>query len=151
ATATQPVVVYEKDPNGNLETGDDTTVITVALGSGAGPLSGTLAATVVGGVATFTDLVDDTPSSETITLTFSGADLTPATSTSIFVARTTGPRLIVVQQPPATATAGRVFATQPVVEEVDQYGNVVTSDSTSSVTAARGDLGTSTLLSNALT
>src|SRR5262249_19775825 len=131
-------------------TGDNTTVVTVALGSGVGPLSGTLTATVVGGVATFTDLVDDT--AETITLTCSGADLTPATSSNIVVGKAAaGARLVVVQQPSATATAGGVFATQPVVEEVDQYGNVVASDSTSSVTAARGDLGTSNLLSNALT
>jgi hypothetical protein len=143
------VVVYEEDQFGNLETGDNSTVVTVSLGSGTGPLSGTLSATVVGGVATFANLVDN--KEETITLTFSSGSLTKATSTRIVVGNTTGDKLVVIQQPSSAATAGQVFGTQPVVEEVDQYGNVVASDSTSSVTAARGDEGTSTLLGNALT
>ena len=77
-TTAQPIVVYEEDQFGNLETGDNSTVVTVALGSGSGPLTGTFTATVVGGVATFTNLGDNT--AETITLTFSSGNLTPATS-----------------------------------------------------------------------
>ena len=52
AFATQPVV-EEVDQYGNLETGDNATVVTAALFSGAGPLQGTTTATVSGGVATF--------------------------------------------------------------------------------------------------
>ena len=63
AIAGQPLgsqpVVYEEDPYGNLETGDNTTVITATLASGAGPLQGNITATVVGGVATFTNLSDN--------------------------------------------------------------------------------------------
>ena len=58
---------------------------------------------------------------------------------------------MITQEPSKTATAGQVFGTQPVVKEEDQYGNVITGDSTSTVTAARGDVGTSTLLGNKLT
>ena len=43
------------------------------------------------------------------------------------------------------------FATQPKVSEEDQYGNVVTSDSTHTVTAARGSLGTASLQGTTLT
>ena len=61
-------MIYEEDHFGNLETGDNTTVVTAALESGTGPLQGTPAATVSGGVATFTNLADDT--AETISLKF---------------------------------------------------------------------------------
>ncbi len=121
----------------------------MTLGSGTGPLTGTFTATVVGGVATFTNLDDNT--AETITLTFSSGNLTPATSSNIIVSPAVGTRLVITQEPSKTATAGQVFGTQPVVKEEDQYGNVITGDSTSTVTAARGDVGTSTLLGNPLT
>ena len=109
-----------------------------------------LKATVVGGVATFTNLRYDT--AETITLTFASGNLATATSGPIVVSHTTPAGLILHQQPPTTAIAGQVFGAPPiVVEEVDQYGNVITTDSTTTVTAARGDTGTSTLLGNSLT
>ena len=77
AFTTQPVI-YEEDQNGNLETGDNSTVVTVSLASGAGPLQGTFTATVVGGIATFTNLGDNT--AETITLKFSSGNLDTATT-----------------------------------------------------------------------
>ena len=40
AFATQPVI-YEEDRFGNLETADNSTVVTAALESGTGPLQGT--------------------------------------------------------------------------------------------------------------
>ena len=83
ATATQSVVVYEEDQYGNLETGDSTTAVTVSLGNGAGLLEGRLTATVAGGVATFTDLEDDTAG--TINLQFNAAGLTPASSNPITI------------------------------------------------------------------
>ena len=58
ALATQPVI-DEEDPYGNLETGDDSTVITAAPGTGSAQLAGTTV-TVKGGVATFASLADDT-------------------------------------------------------------------------------------------
>ena len=147
ATAGQPIVVYEEDQFGNLESGDNSTVVSVKLGSGSGPLVGPLTETVVGGVATFSNLADD--AAETITLTFSSGNLAPATSSSIVVGPGAGARLIVTQQPSPAATAGKVFATQPIVEEVDQYGNII-DDSTDAVSAAVGDTGTSTLLGTTL-
>ena len=148
-TTTQPIVVYEEDQYGDLEAGNNSTVVTVTLGSGSGPLIGTFIATVVGGVATFTNLGDNT--AETITLTFSSGDLTPATSKPIVISAAAGSKLVITQQPSPNATAGQVFSTQPVVKEEDPYGNVINGDSTSSVTAARGDVGTSTLLGDNLT
>jgi hypothetical protein len=149
ATTSQPVVVYEEDANGNLEASDNSTVITATVGSGPGSLTGTTTVTVVGGVATFTNLGDN--AAGTITLTFSSGNLATVTSSTITISAGAAAKLLVSQQPSSTATAGQVFGTQPVVEVVDQYGNPVAGDSTDTVTAARGDLGTSTLLGNQLT
>ena len=55
AFGTQPVV-YEEDQYGNLETSDNTTVVTAYLSTGSGSLTGTVTATVSGGIATFTNL-----------------------------------------------------------------------------------------------
>ncbi len=132
ALATQPVI-EEEDPYGNLETGDSSTVVTASLNSGAGPLQGTTA-TVAGGVATFTSLADDKAGS--IALRFSSGSLTGATSTTILISPAAARALVVQTQPSATATAGQAFGTQPVLDEVDQYGNLETSDNTTLVTAS---------------
>jgi hypothetical protein len=86
AFATQPVI-YEEDQYGNLETADNSTVVTVALNTGCGPLQGTLTATVSGGVATFVNLSDNT--AETITLKFTSGVLASAISNSIVVSPAT--------------------------------------------------------------
>ncbi len=148
AFGTQPVI-YVEDANGNLETADNSTVVTVALATGSGPLQGTLTATAVGGVATFANLGDLT--AETITLLFTSGNLASATSNSITISPATGTKLVVTQQPSSTGTAAQVFATQPVVKEEDQFGNVITGDSTHTITAARGGAGTSILRGSALT
>jgi hypothetical protein len=53
-----PVVVAVVDQFGNVETGDNSDVVTLSLGTnpGGGTLSGTLTMTVSGGMATFSDL-----------------------------------------------------------------------------------------------
>ena len=65
AFAIQPAV-YEEDRFGNLETGDNSTMVTASASGGTGTLQGTTTATVSGGVATFANLGDDT--AETISL-----------------------------------------------------------------------------------
>ena len=70
ATAGQPFptqpVIYVEDQAGNLVVGDNTTQVTVALRVGTGPLLGTTTVTASGGIATFTNLMDD--KAETILL-----------------------------------------------------------------------------------
>ncbi len=144
----QPVV-YEEDSNGNIVSTDNTTSVTATIGSGTGPLTGTVTVTVVDGVATFTNLAADT--ADTITITFSGANLTSATSSTIAISPAGASQLVVTQQPSGRATAGQPFATQPLVSEEDQYGNVVTTDSTHTVTAVRGQVGSSSLQGTNLT
>jgi methionine-rich copper-binding protein CopC len=139
--AAQPVI-YEEDAFGNLEVADNTTQITASLHSGTGPLQGTVAITVAGGVATFTNLSDS--KAETIAIDFTSGSLTMATSVNIVISPATG-QLVIAQQPSGTATAGVSFALQPVIYEEDAFGNIITSDSTSTVTATRGGVGSASL------
>ena len=124
ATAGQPLaiqpVIREEDQYGNLEIGDNSTVITVSLAGGTGTLHGT--ATVSGGVATFTGLTDDTAG--TFTLKFTGPGLTTATSTPITVIAAPATQLVVTTAPPDPIIAGQAFVM--VVAAEDQFKNVDT-------------------------
>ena len=124
---------------GELETGDNSTVVTATFGNG----SGTFTTTVVGGIATFTNVLDDTAA--TTTLEFSSGNLVATTSNEIVVVPAAVSQLVVTQQPSTSATAAESFPIQPVVAEEDQFGNVITTDSTSTVTAVVGDVGTASL------
>ena len=130
--ATQPVI-YETDKYGNLETGDSTTSITALLATGTGPLQGTASATLRGGIATFTDLSDNTP--ETISLKFTGGGLATSASGSIVVMSGPAASLVIETQPSQAAAAGTPFGPSIVIDEMDQYGNLVTDDSSTVMTA----------------
>ena len=99
--ATQPVI-YEEDRFGNLETGDSQSVVTVALNSGTRSLQGTSTATVVKGVARFTNLADSI--AETITLRFTSGNLSAAISSPINITPAEAP----------TITSWNVVMTQKV-------------------------------------
>ena len=137
ATAGNPfgssIVVYEEDQYGNLETGDNSTVVTASLASGSGTLTGTQM-TVSGGSATFSGLTDDT--SGTITLKFSAGGLTSLATGQIVVSPGTAAKLVIQTQPSPTAMAGNPFATQIVIDEEDQYGNLETADNSTVLTAS---------------
>ncbi len=119
AFATQPVV-WEEDKYGNLETADNNTVVTALLATGAGPLKGTVTATLSGGVATFRNLSDDT--AETIALNLTGGGISSPPSGSIVVNPAPATNLVIAQAQPASVTAGSGFGM--VVESVDPYGNL---------------------------
>ena len=137
ATAGQPfgtpVVVYEEDQFGDLETADNSTVVTATLESGAGPLLGTATVMVSGGVATFMNLADN--KAGTISLSFSSGSLTSAISNNIVISPATASQWVIHTQPSAMATAGVPFGAQPVVYEEDEFGNLETGDSSTEVTA----------------
>ena len=130
--ATQPVI-DELDQYGNLESGDNSTVITASISFGNGPLVGTTTATVVGGVATFTNLADT--SIGTISLGFSGAGLSVGPSENIVINPGPAAQLVITTQPYPNVTAGNPLTDPIVVDEEDQYGNVVTTDNSTVVTA----------------
>jgi hypothetical protein len=127
ATAGQPFstqpVDYEEDAYGNLETGDNSTVVTAGLASGLGPLQGTTSVTVAHGVAMFTNLADN--KAETLSLEFSGGGPTSVPSSSIVVSPAAAVKLAITTQPPASVVVNGGFGLVAAVE--DAYGNVVTS------------------------
>ena len=130
--ATQPVI-YEEDPYGNLETGDDSTVVQVTLAGGTGALQGSPKATVSGGIATFTNLADET--AQTVSLSFSSGGLAGAISSPLVVSPAAASQLVIHTQPASTETAGQAFTVQPVVYEEDQFGNLETGDNSTLITA----------------
>ena len=136
AFASQPVL-YLEDQYNNLETGDNTTSVTVTLGSGTGPLQGTKVVTVQGGVATFAGLADN--KAEAITLNYSAGNLTAGPS-SVVISPGAASKLVIQTQPSATAIAGEAFAIQPVVLEEDQYDNLETADNSTIVTAGAANV-----------
>src|SRR5262245_12358287 len=84
---TQQPVVRVEDAGGNLVATDNGRVITVARAMGTAALQGTLTATTVNGLATFTNLSYNL--AETITLNFTATGLTNVTSGNVVVG--TGP------------------------------------------------------------
>lgn len=128
--------VYVQDAKGNTVTGDSSTIVTAALTSGSGTLSGTTTATAVNGVATFTNLI--VTGSGAHTLSFTSGALTSVNSTSFTVASTASKLGIATE--PSGATDGVAFTQQPVVHIQDSGGNTVSS-SPASVTVAIGSGG----------
>ena len=70
---------------------------------------------------------------------------TAATSNNIVVSPAAASQLVISTQPSPTATAGMAFSTQPVVYIEDQYGNLVTGDNTTQVTATSLPMGSGPL------
>src|SRR5947207_9326747 len=114
---------------------DSSTVITAGRNLGTASLQGTTSVTASNGVATFSNLSYN--KAETITINFTGGSLTGATSTSVTVNPAAASRLTIQTQPSAAATAGVVFAQQPVIRIEDSFGNLRASDNSTVVTVAR--------------
>ncbi len=149
------VTVAIEDHLGNVQTADNSSTLTLTIASGpanaAFATGSTVSAVVSAGVATFSTLIFDVAGSYTLEATDASPAITSPASSSFTVTAASASQLAVTTQPSATATAGVNFATQPVVKEEDQFGNVVTTDSTSTVTVARGSLGTASLQGSLLT
>lgn len=133
-----PLQVAVQDGAGHLVTGDYTTTITITKTPTTGNFTSTSTtnATVVGGIATFSNLAIDTPGA--YTLVASAAALTSGSSNS-FVVNTDGtPSNLQFSCQPVTQTAGTAFnATgtntincagkpMPVVDVKDDSGNLLT-------------------------
>jgi hypothetical protein len=131
----QPVI-FEEDQYDNLETADNSAMVTAAVVSGVGPLLGTVTATVTGGIATFTNLEDD--KAETVTLKFTGVSPTSQPIATIVVSPAAPSQLVIQTQPSSTTTAGQPFVSQPVLAIEDQFGNAESGDNATSVTVSLG-------------
>ncbi|MBV8721208.1 MAG: hypothetical protein JO277_03600, partial [Candidatus Eremiobacteraeota bacterium] len=146
AFTTQPVVTVE-DASGNVVTNDNSTQVTLVIGTN--PASGTLSGcttnpiTVTNGVATFAGCkIDKAGTGYTLTTT-NNHSLTNNASSSFNVNVGSPAQLVFTQQPSASATGGTNFAQQPVVAIEDAGGNVTsdTSQVTLAITGGTGSTG----------
>ena len=132
------------DRFGNLVTTDSSNVtIAISTNPGGGTLSGTLTMAASGGVATFNNLSIDKVGTG-YTLTASDGSLSTTTSNAFNITFAAAHHLLINQQPTNTV-AGQSISPAVTVQVVDQYGNLVTTD-TSSVTFALGNNPTSATL-----
>lgn len=137
----QPVVQIH-DQFGNLRTGDSTNIVTAtSSGTDANYVNGFV--TAVGGVAAFSDMSYFV--AQTNTITFTSPGLAPKTTGNIIVSAAVASQLTILTQPSLTATAGVMFAQQPVVRVEDAYGNLRNTDN-STVAAASINQGSTNLL-----
>ena len=141
-----PVVVAVEDKFGNVVTSNNSTV-TMTIGNGPGIFDGssTVQATAVNGLATFSNLILDSAGSYTLAAT---TGLVPASTSSSFLVgdSASATRLVFIQQP-ASATAGAALSPAVTVAVEDQFGNVLTSDTSVVTIAIRtgpGDFDSST-------
>ena len=132
--AQQPVVQVQ-DAFGNLRKTDNSTTVTASIDQGSGSLFGTQTFTAVNGVVTFTNLSYQV--AETITIDFTASGLDVDTSTGVAVGAAAASQLVIQTQPSAVATAGVLFAQQPVVQVQDQFGNLCATNNITVVTASR--------------
>ncbi len=133
AFVTQPVVM-EEDAFNNVITADSTNLVTAARGShGTANLQGsTLSATLHNGVAMFAGLSYNI--AETMNVLFSTtAGVFTATSTDVVVSPNTTASQLVFGQQPTNATAGAPLGPVVTVKIEDQFGNVETGDTTSTL------------------
>jgi trimeric autotransporter adhesin len=138
----QPAVQVQ-DASGNRGVTDDTTIVTLAIGTnpGAGTLTctGGLSKTVASGQATFAGCTITKVGTGYTLVATSSPVLTAATSTAFNVTLGPAAKLGFTAQPGAS-TSNAAFAIQPVVAVQDAGGNTVTSgtNSTATVTLAIG-------------
>jgi hypothetical protein len=131
------VVVSVEDQFGNLIT-DITSDVTIAIASGTGTLNGGVTVTSEAGMATFDDLSINQAGDYTLSVT--DGSLTTDTSSSFTISPDVAAKLEITTQP-GSAVSKTLHNVIVAVE--DQFGNVVTSDS-SNITLARAT-GTGTL------
>ncbi len=142
AFAQQPAIQLQ-DASGN-PVSQSGVVVTAAIATGAGTLSGTLTATTnTSGVATFTNLaIAGTVGART--LSFAATGLTGATSGTITVSAGAGSQLAITTQPSSSAQSGVAFAQQPVLQLEDASGNAVSQSGvvvTAAIATGGGSLG----------
>lgn len=123
--ATQPVVEL-RDNAGNRTT--STATVTASVASGGGTLQGTAVVAAVSGVASFMDLRIDLAAVHTLTFTVASSTISLA-SEAFSVTPGSPARLRMVQDALHISLSGSVFAKQPVVEIVDNFGNRVSTSS----------------------
>ncbi len=133
-----PVAVSLLDANGNVISGDSTTLVTLSIGTNpaTGTLAGTLTATANSGVATFSSLSIN-KSGNGYTLVAAAPGYSSVTSSAFNITPGAKSAVTFTTQPSST-TAGAAFSPAVVVALEDTNGNIITSDSSTLVTLQIG-------------
>jgi hypothetical protein len=147
-TGTFSAAVAVEDSYGNVETGDSSTSLTLALGTnpGGGTLSctntGGLTVTVAAGVAGYTSCaITKTGTGYKLTATSSPSHTAPTGANTFNITPGAASKLAFTPSPTGS-TGGIAFATQPKVTVQDQNANTVTGDSSSVTLAITSGTGT---------
>ncbi len=147
------MTVAVEDSSGNVETGDNSTQVTLAIGTnpGIGTLTGGAAATVSSGIANFSGLsINKVGTGYTLTAS-STPTYTPATSSTFNITPGLATTLAFMQQPTNTAVNTSIAPAVAVAIE-DADGNVETGDNSTQVSLAIGtNPGSGTLTGGAAT
>src|SRR5262249_31056156 len=125
-----------EDKFGNIETGDNTDSVKLALGSGSpsgAVLNGTLTQTVSAGKATFSDLSINLAGS--YQLVASSGTLTQAKSKAFTITADAATQLV-FQTQPSNTVAGNTISPSVTVLIEDKFGNIETGDNTDIVKLA---------------
>lgn len=134
------------DAGGNVVTTDSATTVTAT--SSTGTIGGTTSVTAVAGVATFDGLTLAGDASINHAISFSADGLAGDSTADFTITHGSGSSLSIATQPVGGVGIGSALATQPVVNVVDAEGNVVSSDSSTVVTATISSGSASATLSN---
>ena len=141
ATITPPVKVAVEDANGNVETADNSTTVSLAIGTnpGGGTLTGGSAVTVASGIATFSGLsINQVGTGYTLTASSTPA-YTAATSAAFNITSGIGaPTKLAFVQGPSNAATGATITPPVKVAVEDANGNVETADNSTTVGLAIG-------------
>jgi uncharacterized repeat protein (TIGR01451 family) len=142
----QEPVIWVVDAYGNLVT-NATGIVTATRNAGSGTLQGTTVATIVNGVATFTDLHHNVAGD--ITLNFASGSFATVTSTPVTIQAAAADHLVLVQGNNQTATVATAVDINPTVRVVDAFGNPVSGTGVSfAVQTGGGHVGTATVISD---
>ena len=133
-TISPPITVAVEDPNGNVIAADDSTImLNIASGPAGATLGGTVSATAVNGVATFSGLSLD--KAGTYKFVASGTAVDSGDSNAFSVSAAVATHLAFVEQPASFWQYSSM--TSPVVVAVeDRFGNVVSAGGAAQVTLA---------------
>ena len=129
---TPPVKVLVEDQFGNLVAGNSTVTLTLDHGTFSTGKT-TVSTTAFGGVATFNNLILNVADSYLLTATDS---VTPLSTQSfgLTISPAAASKLVFSQQPASSTVAGTPLSSVEVVAVQDKFGNLITTDNSSTVT-----------------
>ena len=126
---TQPVVEVQ-DANANLVSGDNSTVVVAVIGAGGGMVAGTVSATALGGVITFTDItIGGRVGGRTLVFEPSGLALTSATSISFELLPGAANAVLPLSGDGQAGAQGKPLQETLVVVVTDSDGNATSGES----------------------